>query len=61
MTATAEEFLVRAVKYVFRAECGTETRGVAAACRPPLMSEMADDGLLPVWPHSIARPQRDSR
>ncbi len=50
--AAAEEFLVHAVKYLFPAERGSETRGVPAAwAAPPLSSEMADDALPPVWPH----------
>jgi DNA-binding transcriptional ArsR family regulator len=50
--AAAEEFLVHAVKYLFPAVRGSETRGVPAAwAAPPLSSDMADDGLPPVWPH----------
>jgi len=50
--AAAEEFLVHAVKYLFPAVRGSETRGVPAAwAAPPLLSEIADDGLPPVWPH----------
>ena len=50
--AAAEEFLVHAVKYLFPAVRGSETRGVPAAwAAPPLSSEMAEDGLPPVWPH----------
>jgi hypothetical protein len=50
--AAAEEFLVHAVKYLFPPVRGSETRGVPAAwAAPPLLSEMADDALPPVWPH----------
>lgn len=50
--AAAEEFLVHAVKYLFPAVRGSETRGVPAAwAAPPLRHEMADDSLPPVWPH----------
>jgi hypothetical protein len=50
--AAAEEFLLHAVKYLFPPVRGSETRGVPAAwAAPPLVSELADDGLPPVWPH----------
>jgi hypothetical protein len=50
--AAAEEFLVHAVKYLFPPIRGSETRGVPAAwAAPPLLSEIADDVLPPVWPH----------
>jgi DNA-binding transcriptional MocR family regulator len=50
--AAAEEFLVHAVKYLFPAVRGSETRGVPAAwAAAPLLSEMAGDALPPVWPH----------
>jgi hypothetical protein len=41
-----------AVKYLFPAVRGSETRGVPAAwAASPLKDELADDGLPPVWPH----------
>jgi DNA-binding transcriptional MocR family regulator len=50
--AAVEEFLVHAVKYLFPPVRGSETRGVPAAwAAPPLSTEIADDGLPPVWPH----------
>jgi hypothetical protein len=50
--AAAEEFLLHAVKYLFPPVRGSETRGVPAAwAAPPLLSEIADDSLPPVWPH----------
>jgi DNA-binding Lrp family transcriptional regulator len=50
--AAAEEFLIHAVKYLFPPEHGGETRGVPAAwAAPPLMAELADESLPPVWPH----------
>ena len=50
--AAAEEFLLHAVKYFFPPVRGSETRGVPAAwAAPPLLSEIADDVLPPVWPH----------
>jgi hypothetical protein len=50
--AAAEEFLLHAVKYLFPAVRGSETRGVPAAwAASPLKDELADDGLPPVWPH----------
>ena len=56
--AAAEEFLVHAVKYLFPVVRGSETRGVPAAwAAPPLLSEMAEDVLSPVWPH----PSGDAR
>lgn len=53
----AEEFLLHAVKYVFPARRGTETRGVPAAwAREPLVSQLADSAALPpVWPHPEGR------
>jgi DNA-binding transcriptional MocR family regulator len=52
--AAAEEFLVHAVKYMFPATRGSETRGVPAAwAAPPLSTEIADDSLPPVWPHPM--------
>ena len=50
--AAAEEFLVHAVKYMFAAHMGTETRGIAAAwAAEPLVSALAPTGELPpVWP-----------
>jgi hypothetical protein len=50
--AAAEEFLIHGVKYVFPPRRGSETRGVPAAwAASPLVTELADDGLPPVWPH----------
>lgn len=50
--AAAEEFLIHGVKYAFPARRGGETRGVPAAwAAPPLVTELADDSLPPVWPH----------
>ena len=44
---------MHAVKYLFPAVRGSETRGVATAwAAPPLLSEMAEDVLPPVWPHA---------
>jgi hypothetical protein len=53
LQAPAEEFLVHAVKYVFPAQRGPETRGVLTAwAAPPLSAELAATGELPpVWPH----------
>jgi hypothetical protein len=55
--AQAEEFLIHAVKYVFPARRGSETRGVPAAwAAPPLVSLLADSAELPpVWPHANGR------
>ena len=55
--AAAEEFLVHAVKYVFPAERGGETRGVAAAwAAAPLVDMLAPNSELPpVWPYSRGR------
>jgi hypothetical protein len=51
--AAAEEFLVHAVKYLFPAVRGSETRGVPAAwAASPLNDELVQDGLPPVWPHA---------
>jgi hypothetical protein len=54
-SAAAEEFLVHAVKYLFPAHWGSETRGVPAAwAAPPLASEIAETSALPpVWPHPL--------
>jgi hypothetical protein len=50
--AAAEEFLVHGVKYLFPARRGGETRGVPTAwAAPPLLTELVDDSLPPVWPH----------
>ena len=50
--AAAEEFLIHGVKYVFPPRRGSETRGVPAAwAASPLVTQLADDGLPPVWPH----------
>jgi hypothetical protein len=51
--AQAEEFLVHAVKYVFPAARGSETRGVPAAwAAPPLAAMLGPTTELPpVWPH----------
>lgn len=53
LQAPAEEFLVHAVKYLFPARRGPETRGVPTAWAvPPLSSELATtEELPPVWPH----------
>jgi hypothetical protein len=55
--AQAEEFLVHAVKYVFPAEVGGETRGLPTAwAAPPLVGVMAPEtGLPPVWPDPLGR------
>lgn len=51
--APAEEFLVHGVKYLFPPVRGGEGRGVAAAwAAPPLVMDVADDNLPPVWPHA---------
>lgn len=49
----AEEFLVHALKYLFPAKRGGESRGVPTAwAAPPLSSELAETSELPpVWPH----------
>lgn len=58
--AAAEEFLVHAVKYLFPAVRGSETRGVAAAwAAPPLLSEIADDAPSAGVAASIRETQRD--
>src|SRR4051812_42229671 len=51
--AAAEEFLVHALKYLFPAKRGGETRGVPTAWAAlPLVSELAETSELPpVWPH----------
>lgn len=50
--AAAEELLIHGVKYMFPPQRGGETRGVPAAwAAPPLVMELADDSLPPVWPH----------
>lgn len=50
--AAAEEFLIHSVKYLFPPVRGSETRGVPAAwAAPPLVTELAEDSLPPVWPH----------
>jgi hypothetical protein len=54
--AAAEEILLHGVKYVFPAVRGSETRGVPAAwAAPPLVAELADDRLPPVWPHATGK------
>lgn len=54
--ASAEEFLVHGVKFVFPAARGGEARGVLAAwAAPPLDAEVSDGGLPPVWPHAEGR------
>jgi DNA-binding transcriptional MocR family regulator len=50
--AAAEEFLLHGLKYLFPGVRGSETRGVPAAwAARPLVTELADDSLPPVWPH----------
>lgn len=50
--AAVEEFLLHAVKYLFPAVRGSESRGVPAAwAASPLKDKLADGGLPPVWPH----------
>jgi hypothetical protein len=51
----AEEFLVHAVKYVFPAVLGGETRGIPTAwAAAPLASELAPPSdLPPVWPDAL--------
>jgi hypothetical protein len=55
--AAAEEFLVHGVKYVFPAQRGSETRGVATAwAASPLASQLAEvPELPPVWPHPTGK------
>jgi hypothetical protein len=52
--AAAEEFLLHAVKYVFPAQRGSETRGIPTAwAAMPLALQLARvSELPPVWPHA---------
>ena len=53
----AEEFLLSAVKFMFPAVRGGETRGVPTAwAMPPLRDELAGEDLLPpVWPFASGK------
>jgi DNA-binding Lrp family transcriptional regulator len=55
--AALEEFLVHGLKYVFPAERGELTRGVATSYgAPPLQALIAPiDDLIPVWPYPEGR------
>lgn len=45
------EFILHGVRYAFYAKRGSVTRGVPTAhAAPPLVEEIAGDGLPPVWP-----------